>query len=159
MTDVRVLHRTAFLPQSEVSLKSWPKLWWEAWHTVYTRWSRSCCSRHLSREAGAFDSLGSLFDLVLVAASVCSNHLTGSRFHMNWKHKHAQWLECTWRLSAHSTFYDVFHQNIIPINKRYFWNANKSHEKTKTNSINLFSFWLHCLSHSATILFLLKMYI
>lgn len=51
---------------------------------VYTRWSRSCCSCHLSREAGAFDSLGSLFDLVLVAASVCSNYLAGSRFHMNY---------------------------------------------------------------------------
>lgn len=51
---------------------------------VYARWSRSCCSRHLSREAGAFDSLGSLFDLVLVAASVSSNYLTGSCFHMNY---------------------------------------------------------------------------
>lgn len=51
---------------------------------VYTRWSRSCCSRHLSREAGALDSLGSLFDLVLVAASVSGNYLTGSLFHVNY---------------------------------------------------------------------------
>lgn len=55
--------------------------------TVYTWWCRSRRSRHLSREAGAFDSLGSLFDLVLVAASVCGDYLACSCFHVNWKHK------------------------------------------------------------------------
>lgn len=63
---------------------------------VYTRWSCSCCSCHLSREAGAFDSLGSLFDLVLVAASMCSNYLTGSCFHMNYV---ASMWWCTGQLS------------------------------------------------------------
>lgn len=55
--------------------------------TVYTRWRRSRRSRHLSREAGAFDGLGSLFDLVLVAAPVRGDYLACSCFHMNWKHK------------------------------------------------------------------------
>lgn len=55
--------------------------------TVYAWWRRSCRSRHLSREAGAFDGLGSLFDLVLVAAAVCGDYLACSCFHVNWKHK------------------------------------------------------------------------
>lgn len=37
----------------------------------------------LSREAGTFDSLRSLLDLVLVAAAMGSNHLTRPRLHMH----------------------------------------------------------------------------
>lgn len=96
MAGVTVLQRAVFLPQSEKhGLESFAQP--DASHTVYTRRSRSRRPRHLSREAGALDGLGSLFDLVLVAASVCSNYLTGSRFHMNCKHKtHMRWLGGMW---------------------------------------------------------------
>lgn len=51
--------------------------------SVYTRWRRPSGPSDLSGEAGALHRLRSLLDLILVAASVCSNDLTRARLHMN----------------------------------------------------------------------------
>lgn len=51
---------------------------------VHTRWSRSCCPSNLSGEAGTFDRLGSLLNLVLVAAAVGGDHFTGPCFDMHY---------------------------------------------------------------------------
>lgn len=87
----RARGRAAGVENFAVFLHHVPEIKSEKWEdvkrTVYTRWRRSRRSRHLSREAGAFDGLGSLFDLVLVAAPVCGDYLACSCFHMNWKHK------------------------------------------------------------------------
>lgn len=40
-------------------------------------------ARHLTRETGALDSLGSLLDLVLVAAAMGGDHLARSRLHVH----------------------------------------------------------------------------
>ena len=57
---------------------------WCVWSlTVHTGRRGPRCSRHLSREAGAFDGLGALLDLVLVAAAVGGDHLAGPRLHVN----------------------------------------------------------------------------
>lgn len=46
--------------------------------TIYTRGGGSGGAGHLSRKAGALDSLWPLLDFVLVAAAVQSDHLAGS---------------------------------------------------------------------------------
>lgn len=98
MNDLLVnLETISSLNIPQVSFQSWAKRGIRCWRTVYTRRSSSCCSCHLSGEAGAFDSLGSLLDLVLVAASVCGNYLAGSRFHMNCKQKHTQGFHVEWK--------------------------------------------------------------
>lgn len=83
--------RAAGVENSAVFLHHVPEIKWQkredVKRTVYTRWRRSRRSRHLSREAGALDGLGSLFDLVLVAAPVCGDYLACSCFHVNWKQK------------------------------------------------------------------------
>lgn len=84
---------------SELKSEKWERRG-EAERTVYTRGCRSRRSCHLSREAGAFDRLGSLFDLVLVAASVCGDYLACSCFHVDWKHK--KWQQINYRLSANN---------------------------------------------------------
>lgn len=95
--------------------------------TVYTWWCRSRRSRHLSREAGAFDGLGSLFDFVLVAASVCGDYLTCSCFHVNWKHKKSgrSSIKCfnIFRKKYWGKFYQTYFYFILPDTQthRHFW--------------------------------------
>lgn len=72
--------------------------------TIHARRSRPRRSCHLSRKAGAFDSLRSLLDLVLVATSVRGNHLAGPCLHVNWKHKKQ-------------------HLLVFPFDKSYLWTS------------------------------------
>lgn len=51
--------------------------------TVDAGWHGVSGAGDLSREAGTFDSLRSLLDLVLVTAAVGSDHLTRARLHMH----------------------------------------------------------------------------
>lgn len=46
--------------------------------TFNTRRLRSSCAGHLAREAGTFDSLRAFLNVVLIAAAVHSDHLTGA---------------------------------------------------------------------------------
>lgn len=44
--------------------------------TFNTRGQSPCCPRHLSWEAGALDCLRAFLNLVLIAATMSSNHFT-----------------------------------------------------------------------------------
>lgn len=44
--------------------------------TFNTRGQSPCCARYLSWEAGALDCLRAFFNLVLIAATMSSNHFT-----------------------------------------------------------------------------------
>lgn len=78
-------------------------------HTINTGGHGPGGACNLSREAGTFDSLRSLLNLVLVAAAMGSDHLTRSCLHMHCETE--RWTHTVY--NTQDSQYQTFHKCLI----------------------------------------------